>query len=261
MSDPDERLTTVVFFHAHPDDEAIFTGGTIAVLAERGVRCVVVVATSGDTDHHDQTPGSLAELRATEVERACEILGAEEPRWLGYSDSGIDPHSVALPGTAFVVADVDDAAARLADILRKVGAAALVYYDEGGIYAHGDHLQVYRVGRRAAELAGVATVYESTVDREYLHFVETHVVDIAAVALHADEHGDRSTGVPTVFISVTADVRSVLNRKRAAMAAHASQIADGSPVLALDEDQFAAVYGYEWYVRTGPTTILDTLSL
>lgn len=250
-------MSTVVFFHAHPDDEAIFTGGTIARLADAGVRVVVVIATSGELGVHHGGASTLAEHRADETRAACDVLGVARLELLGYTDSGLAPPGEPMPDDAFALADVDEAARRLAAIITEERASALVYYDEGGIYGHADHLAVHRVGRSAADLAGVATVYESTVDREYLHFVETHLVGLAVLSMHEEV----PTGVPTVLVSTTIDVTSVIDRKRAAMAAHASQIPPDSTVLRFDADTFAGVYGYEWYVRTGPPAELDTLAM
>lgn len=246
-----------MFFHAHPDDEAIFTGGTIARLADAGARVVVVIATSGERGLHHGGESTLADHRAAETRAACEVLGVARLELLGYTDSGLAPPGEPMPDDAFAIADVDEAAHRLAAIIDEEGASALVFYDEGGIYGHADHLAVHRVGRRAAELAGVATVYESTVDREYLHFVETHLVALAVLSMHEVV----PTGVPTVLVSTTVDVTPVIDRKRMAMAAHASQIPADSTVLQLDADTFAGVYGYEWYLRTGPPGPLDDLAM
>jgi LmbE family N-acetylglucosaminyl deacetylase len=254
-------VSTVVFFHAHPDDEAIFTGGTIALLAARGVRTVVVIATAGEHGRHHGGDHPLADQRADETLQACTILGVDRVEFLGYADSGIaapgEPIHHPIDRDAFALADVEEAALALAAIIRDEGAETLVYYDEGGIYGHADHLAVHRVGRRAAELAGVVTVYESTVDREYLHFVETHLVGLAALSMHEA----LPTGVPTVLVSTTIAVGEAIAAKRAAIAAHASQIPGDSTVLGFDDDTFAGVYGYEWYVRTGPPAVLDELAM
>ena len=246
-----------MFFHAHPDDEAIFTGGTMALLANAGVRVVVVIATAGERGRHHGGDVPLGDHRADETRAACALLGVERVEFLGYEDSGLATPGEAMHDAAFALADVDEAGHRLAAIIDDAGASALVYYDEGGIYGHADHLAVHRVGRRAAELSGVPTVYEATVDREYLHFVETHLVGLAALSMHEAV----PTGVPTVLVSTTIDVTPVLAAKRAAIAAHVSQIPADSSVLAFDEATFAGVYGYEWYVRTGPPAVLDEIAM
>ncbi len=251
------RRVTVVFFHAHPDDEAIFTGGTLARLSACGVRTVVVIATAGERGRHHGGDHPLGHHRADETRQACAILGVDRVEFLGYEDSGMAAPGEPMPDDAFALADVDEAAHELAGIIADERADTLVYYDEGGIYGHADHLAVHRVGRRAAELAGVTTVYEATVDREYLHFVETHLVDLAALSMHEAV----PTGVPTVLVSTTIDVGAVIAVKRAAIAAHASQIPGDATVLGLDDHTFTGVYGYEWYVRTGPPAVLDELAM
>jgi LmbE family N-acetylglucosaminyl deacetylase len=130
-----------------------------------------------------------------------------------------------------------------------------VIYDEGGIYGHPDHLAVSRVGRRAAELASIPTLYEATVDREYLHFVETHLAEQARTAV-PDHY---KLGVPTVMVSTTIDVRPFLERKRLAIAAHSSQVPETSFAMTMPHGSFAEVYGFEWYVRTGPAGVIDEL--
>ena len=261
----------MVFFHAHPDDEAIFTGGTMARLADEGWPVVLVVATGGELGTRyaeGRDAARLREEREAETRRAGEALGVTRLEFLGYHDSGVTavpppwPNGVPpnLGPGSFNAADPDEAARRLAAICREEAAAALVTYDDHGIYGHPDHLKVHQVGMRAAERAGIGVVYEATVDREYLHFVETHLV--VEVLGEGPELGLAVTalGVPTVEVTTIVDVRPVLDRKRAAMAAHASQIPEGGYALRLAPAAFSAVYGYEWYVRRGPTGPLEILT-
>ena len=262
---------TVVFFHAHPDDEAIFTGGTMALLAAAGWRVVLVLATAGERGLSSPLVGPevpLAVRRMGETATAAECLGAQRVEFLGYHDSGLDgPGAVATGGRpvgAFADAPVEEAAARLAGILAEERPAALVSYDARGIYGHVDHIQVHRVGLAAAAEAGVPTVYESTVDREYLHFVETHLVVEATIATQPERVrglglAAAALGLSTVEVDCTVDVRPVLPVKRRAMAAHASQIPETSSAMRLPDAGFAAVYGYEWYARRGPVGPIDEL--
>jgi len=259
----------VVFFHAHPDDEAIFTGGTIALLAAGGYRVVLVTATGGE--HGARTPSAvadeadLASQRAGETRRAAEVLGLARVEFLGYRDSGMLGDAANSAPGAFWSVEESAAAERLSRILLEERATTLVVYDPVGIYGHPDHVQVHRVGLRAAEQCGVDSVYEVTVDREYLHFVETHLVVEAgvpgAVGARPDQLGlaASSLGVPTVAVTTTVDVRTVLDTKRAAMAAHASQIPETASAMRLPTEAFAAVYGFEWFVRRGPPGALDQL--
>jgi LmbE family N-acetylglucosaminyl deacetylase len=248
----------VVFLHAHPDDEAIFTGGTMALLSARGVRVVVVVATSGELGRRVEgvDGDGLAALRRDETRRACAALGADRVEFLGYRDSGLpgDPANHA-PG-AFFAARIDDAAAAVAEILRQETATAIVVYDAAGVYGHPDHIRVHEVGVQAAATVGLATVYQATLDREYLHFVETHLVDHAQASV-----GHLIVGVPSVLVTTMVDVRSVLDAKRHAIAAHASQVPESSYVVTMPAGTFAEVYGFEWYVREGPRGEIDALSV
>lgn len=249
--------SSVVFLHAHPDDEAIFTGGTIVQLVAAGHRVVVVYLTNGDPDPQ----GDMAIARTAEARAACDLLGVSRAEFLGLGDSGLDPWS-AGPMSSWH-ADHDVLVERLAVLLRDEDASALVVYDVGGIYGHPDHLVVHRAGTAAAVQAGTPCVYEATVDREYLHFVETHLVGHAVQSLLGMEIAATNAaplGVPTVEVSVTVDVREQAAPKRAAMAAHASQIGPDSEPLTMAADTFDGVYGYEWYVRArGTTGPLDPL--
>ena len=152
----------VVFFHAHPDDEAIFTGGTIARLAAAGHRVVLIVATRGEQGARTSSAGAdedLARQREEETRRAADLLGLARVEFLDYHDSGMlgDPANSA-PG-AFWGADVHEAARSVADLLGGERARALITYDQVGIYGHPDHVQVHRVGHLAAQLAGADRVY------------------------------------------------------------------------------------------------------
>jgi LmbE family N-acetylglucosaminyl deacetylase len=254
-------ISTVVFVHAHPDDEAIFTGGTMSLLAEAGHRVVLVVATGGELGESPGGPedaARLAERRRRETQTAAQLLGVSRVALLDYHDSGMAGDAANDDPASFWSADVDAAAKTVATVLEEEGATVAVGYDDFGIYGHPDHVQVHRVTHRAAEMAGVPTVYDATVDREYLHFVETHLVEEAV--LTGDLGLVRShIGMPTVSIAKTVDVRPALAIKRSAMAAHASQIPESTSALQLPEDRFADVYGWEWYVRTGPPGPLDEL--
>lgn len=242
--------TTLIVFHAHPDDEAIFTGATIRRAVDRGARVVLVTATGGEAGEPRiaLAPGeTLRQRRIAELERACELLGVARLVMLGYHDSGALPGPYA-PAT-LGAARASEVARRLTRIVTDENASALVHYDRRGIYGHVDHVQVHRIGRIVAERTSV-TEYQATVDREALRRGPYHVVQHAAA-------GDPLVGVPSrrVSLSVPATTTELL-AKMAAMAAHASQIGPRW----LDPLDFAQTYGREWFVRRGRPGPLDAIA-
>src|SRR5450755_4189989 len=165
-------MATLVTFHAHPDDESIATGGTMARAKSEGHRVVLVLATRGELGEFSPdalAPGeTLTERRVAETQAAADVLGVDRVEFLGYRDSGMAGEPTNDDDGAFARADVDEAAQRLADILRDENADVLTVYDDHGGYGHPDHVQVHRVGVRAAELAGTKRVYEQTTSREHV---------------------------------------------------------------------------------------------
>lgn len=248
---------SVVFVHAHPDDEAIFTGGTIAALARAGYRTVVLMATSGELGTRvggDRSTTDVAARRRAEAERSCAVLGVDRLVFLDHVDSGIDDRATQRPWGAYVDVELTTAAEQIAAIATEERAVAIVTYDDHGVYGHPDHVQVHDATMLAADLAGIPTRYLATVDREYLHFVESHLVDHAGDAVPSI----RPIGSATVEITTTVAIHDLLDVKQRAIAAHESQIGS-DPWLGVPND-FADVYGYEWYVRVGPEGPIDTLS-
>ena len=162
-------MGTLVCLHAHPDDECISTGGTIARAAAEGHRVILVVATNGDHGEvpSDLAPGeSLVERRRKETLASAETLGIHRVEWLGYEDSGMTGWAQNSNSGAFMNADVDDAAKRLASILSEEHADVLTCYDWHGGYGHPDHVMVHKVGHRAAQLVGSVKLYEATMNRD-----------------------------------------------------------------------------------------------
>jgi LmbE family N-acetylglucosaminyl deacetylase len=251
---PDLRGHTVLVLHAHPDDEAIFTGITLSRLAEAGARTVLVVATAGELGQSrlPLRPGeTIPERRVAELERAAGLLGVSRLVLLGKRDSGLPGWSEGEHARALTAADPLRLARHVAEIADDEGAGTLVHDDEHGIYGHPDHRAAFRIGATAAELVG-ATGYRVTVDREHLHITarDQHLVHGAA----------RAAAVP--FGRVTAEIGLAvsgspghLDRKRAAMIAHSSQIAPEDVPGA----GFASAYGIEWYRRSGEPGLLDAL--
>lgn len=250
-------VATLVTFHAHPDDESIGCGGVMRKAADEGHRVVLVVATRGEAG--EVPDGFLAdgeqlwERRVVETHAAAEVLGAARVEFLGYADSGMvgTPDNEA-PGS-FWTAPVEDAAIKLASILREEEADVLTIYDDNGGYGHPDHIQVHRVGRRAAEIAGTPRVYQNTINRDHmLHSMARFAEATAESEVEVpDIESEAEFGKPESVITAAVDVTGYLKHKRRAMQAHASQISDESFFLAMPEDAFAEVFGTEWFIREG----------
>jgi LmbE family N-acetylglucosaminyl deacetylase len=244
-------MATFVFLHAHPDDEAIGSGGTIAALAAAGHRAVVLLATRGErgiVPPELADADGLGELRATEARRAAELLGAARVAFLGYRDSGEQP--AERDAGSFAAADPDEAAARVVQLVREEAADALIIYDEHGITGHPDHIQVHVVGMRVAAALPELWVYQGTLSESQLAvFVATVATFIVASGAPAGQGGGPTLyASPDASVTTRLDVRAWSTRKRAAMAAHASQIGPGSFFLSLSEEDFVAVFGTESYL-------------
>jgi LmbE family N-acetylglucosaminyl deacetylase len=249
---------TLVCFHAHPDDEAIATGGVIAQAAASGRRVVLVLATRGERGEVPDgflDPGeTLTDRRVDETMRAAQVLGIARIEFLGYHDSGMAglPENDALG--SFWSADVAEAAERLAAILRDEDAQVLVVYDENGGYGHPDHIQVHRVGVRAAELAATPRVYETTMNRDAItRMMRERADDLASSGIELPDEvtdpEDIKIGVPEEMITTTVDVREFADVKRAALAEHASQVSDAHFFLAMPPELFREAFGMEWFIR------------
>ena len=258
-------MATVVAFHAHPDDEVLLTGGTLARLAAEGHRTVVVVACCGGLG--PQTPqsrGVLAdpETRLAELRASAARLGVARVVHLGYADSGHGPVLYPDPPgqVRFARADPDEAAAKLAALLRDEGADLMLSYDPQGQYGHRDHVMVHRVGARAAALAGPVRVLEGTAPRETVALLFTPVRALGLVARH-DLAAIRAGFTPRAAITHRIDVRRFAAQKQAALAAHRTAVYGRGRaarlfrlVVRLPVPVFGLVAGREWYAEPGART-------
>lgn len=255
-------MATLVFFHAHPDDEAIATGGTMASAAAAGHDVVLVVATRGEQG--EPVAGVLRpdeplwERRVAETHRSAELLGVSRVAFLGYEDSGMMGESTNDNPACFWRADLSEATDRLSALLDEVGADVLTVYDAHGGYGHPDHIQVHRVGHLAAAAVGVGGLYEATMNRTHITELMSQQADLlasddpeGAEATASERVSDPDFGSEESLITHAVDVSAVLELKRAALMAHASQIADDSFFLTMPPEAFAAAFGTEWYIRPG----------
>ena len=254
---------TLVSFHAHPDDEALLTGGTLARAAAEGHRVVLVTATAGGAGLSSDGKGadhSLADRRHAELATAAAALGCARWELLDYEDSGWGepPDGSERRATVpFSALDPSGPAQRLADLLREERADVLTIYDAQGGYGHLDHVQVHRVGVLAAELAGTPVVLEATVDRGRLRRVAAVMRWLPGVSRLVPAGGFAASYVARAELTHQVDVRAHLGAKRAALAAHASQATGGTSVrtmtllLRLPRPVLGLALGREWFRERG----------
>src|SRR5258708_3674953 len=250
-------MATIVAFHAHPDDEAVLTGGTLARLSAEGHRTVVVVACDG-------VMGAATEegagRRMNELRASAAILGVARVEHLGYADSGSGPILYEDPPDRqrFARVDVDEAAARLAQLLREENADVLLSYDPQGGYGHPDHVKVHQVGARAALMAETVRLLEVTMPSEMIKRLFPAAKLLRMIVRY--DPADR----PAVYMSRSAithriNVRRYAPQKRAAIAAHRSALAQGRAarllrwMTRLPNPVFALLLGFEWFTEPGAT--------
>ncbi len=212
----------------------------------------------------------LALRRTAECYRSAEVLGVSRVEFLGYVDSGSIGETTHDDPWTFWRADVDHAANRLAAVLREESADLLTTYDDHGGYGHPDHIQVHRVGRRAAELASVPLVAQATSNREMVQgFVEQSAEGGLGDVIEAEELERTNVpdlpadfGTPVAQISHTVDATPVIAEKRASMLCHASQIGPDHFMATLPDELFGLAFGTEWFIvdsLDGSTTAGETL--
>ncbi|HEV3267247.1 MAG TPA: PIG-L family deacetylase [Acidimicrobiales bacterium] len=275
---------TFLAVHAHPDDEASSTGGLYRLLADQGVRTVLVTCTNGecgdaldgakpDADHHDGD--EVAKIRAVELDNAVKILGIDRLVRLGYRDSGMKGWPQNEDPESFWATPVDEAAKRLAEVLLEERPQVVMTYNAYGFYGHPDHVQAHRVTMAALELLD----YEPTL---YFNAIPNSVMAIMSARWEQEEREKREAdeakgvvrapepeeseedrvdmGTPDELVDVTVDVSSANDAKFDALAAHHSQIGD-SFWMKMGREQFKEVMRTEWFVRvTNPTNVVGPSS-
>jgi N-acetyl-1-D-myo-inositol-2-amino-2-deoxy-alpha-D-glucopyranoside deacetylase len=228
----------LLLVHAHPDDESIGTGATMARYAAEGAQVTLVTCTLGELG--EIIPPSLSYLaegggaalgkyRIGELSAACAELGVTDHRFLGgpgrWRDSGMMGTEGNDDPRCFWRADVDQAADALLDVVREVRPQVLVTYDANGFYGHPDHIQAHRVAWRAFERGGAHGL---------ARFYATAAPD---------------SGTVTTEIDATA----YFGRKLAAMRAHATQITVDAPFFALSNQVRHEALGVEYYTLLAGT--------
>ena len=248
-------MSTLVCFHAHPDDESIATGGSIARAAAEGHRVVLVMGTDG---RHGETPADLGEgeslqdRRKAETERSAEVLGVKKVYWLGYHDSGMTGWPQNNEPNSFIGADVETAARELAKILHDEQADVFTCYDWHGGYGHPDHIQVHRVGHRAADIAITngqkIRVLESTMNRTR---IAQMLEQLGGGDFDPEAPADDGNPFGTLQeeITMAVDVSEFVQVKRSSIMCHASQVTDSSMFLQMPPEAFAIAFGEEFFIE------------
>lgn len=254
----------MVCFHAHPDDECLATGGTIARASAEGHRVVLVVATNGDHGEvpNDLAPGeTLVDRRRKELQASADVLNIQRIEWLGFADSGMNGWEQNSFAGAFINADTEQAATQLAQILIEENAEILTVYDWHGNYGHPDHVKVHHVGHRAAQLAGTPHVFETTTNRDFFrHLREMAMANPQLIAdgggigdFNPDAPADDGNpiGEPESVITHKVNVDSFCEQKLRAIACHASQVTDTTYFTRMYLEIFRLAFGTEWFIKVG----------
>jgi N-acetyl-1-D-myo-inositol-2-amino-2-deoxy-alpha-D-glucopyranoside deacetylase len=259
---------TLMIVHAHPDDEVIGSGGTFARYAEEGIRTVLVTATLGEEGEivvkEMDTPENharLANIRREELRRATALLGIAHQEFLGYRDSGMAGLPCNEHAECFNMADMAEATRRLVRLVRAYKPQVLVSYNEHGGYGHPDHIASHRVTVAAFDAAAdparypdagpaweVAKLYEMNRPREITRRAWEQMRERGMkTPLDNPEYDITRYTAPDEVVTTKIDVAQYMDRKRAALLEHVTQIAADGPFLSMPEDIGRQWYGVEYF--------------
>jgi N-acetyl-1-D-myo-inositol-2-amino-2-deoxy-alpha-D-glucopyranoside deacetylase len=267
-----ESMKRALFVHAHPDDETINNGATMAQLVEDGVAVTLVTCTRGeegevlvaDLAHlASHAEDGLGAHREIELAEAMKALGVKDHRFLAkpgeYRDSGMMGSPQNDNPNSFWRVEVETAATKLAAIIDELKPQVMVTYDEFGGYGHPDHIQTHRVAMRSAELANWK------IQKIYWNIMPKSVVAKGMAAMKeqgSDFFGtDNIDELPFVkddsFVTTVIHAPNQVNKKMAAMKAHATQISLDGPFFALSNNLGVQIFGDEYYTlvrgeKSGP---------
>lgn len=252
---------TLMAVHAHPDDEAIGTGGVLARYGSEGIRTVLVTCTNGelgdlpggvkpDTDGHDEE--RVVAMRRTELAESCRALGVAQLEILGYRDSGMMGWPQNDEPGCFWQTPLEEGAGRLAALMQTYRPDVVVTYDENGFYGHPDHIQANRITLAAAEATGIPrklyyTALAKGRVKEMARAARAGEIEVPEEMLDFDPE-NMDWGTEDHLITTILDVRSAIEAKRASIAAHVSQ-SENISFLKLPDVTFALFFGHEEFVR------------
>jgi N-acetyl-1-D-myo-inositol-2-amino-2-deoxy-alpha-D-glucopyranoside deacetylase len=262
MNRPYEGIR-ILLVHAHPDDETINNGATMALYADRGAQVTLVTCTRGEEgeilvpglSHLASTQQDLLGLhRETELADAMKALGITDYRFLGspttkFRDSGMmgtDPNNRP---DVFWQADLDAAATILVDVIEEVKPHILITYDEIGGYGHPDHIQAHRVAMRASELSTwqIQKIYWNTIPKSVIAQGMEKMKEIGSDFFGAESIDDVPFAKDDEFVTTLINGSDYVESKMAAMKAHETQIALDGPFFALSNNLGMQIWGDEYY--------------
>lgn len=254
----------MLLVHAHPDDETINNGATMAMYADLGAQVTLITCTRGE-EGEVLVPGlshlassetdSLGEHRVSELSAAMKELGVTDFRFLGsgaskFRDSGMmgTPQNERLD--VFWKADLDITAKFLVDVIHEVHPHVLVTYDEIGGYGHPDHIQAHRVAMRATELADkwqIQKIYWNAIPKSLIALGIEELKKTGSTFFGAESVDDIPFAKDDSLVSAVVDGKRYVDRKMAAMKAHETQIALDGPFFALSNNLGNQIWGQEFY--------------
>ena len=253
----------ILLVHAHPDDETINNGATMALYADRGAQVTLVTCTRGEEgevlvpglSHLASTDQDLLGLhRETELAAAMKALGISDYRFLGapstkFRDSGMMGTEPNNRPDVFWQADLDKVAKILADVIEEVKPHVLITYDEIGGYGHPDHIQAHRVAMRASELSTwqIQKIYWNTIPKSVIAQGMEKMKEIGSDFFGAESIDDVPFAKDDEFVTTLIDGSDYVDSKMAAMKAHETQIALDGPFFALSNNLGMQIWGDEYY--------------
>jgi len=249
-------MRTLLLVHAHPDDEAISTGGVMMKAHDAGHRVVLVTATRGEAGeiHNMDEVASrprLGEIRTKELENASRILGVSRSEFLGYRDSGMAGTAENDDPRSFHKAPLAEAAGKLAAILREEKPDVVVTYAEDGVYGHPDHVKAHFVTTaaldqllRASDSWTPKKLYYTAIPRSMMQAFMEQMPEEARQQQNPDM---RIVGTPDELVTTRVDVSAYTARKRQAFAAHVSQNDPNSWFATMADQIYELAFGTEYY--------------
>lgn len=254
----------MLLVHAHPDDETINNGATMAMYRDLGANVTLVTCTRGEegevlvpglTHLASSATDQLGTHRISELADAMKELGIEDFRFLGadairFRDSGMMGTEPNNRPDVFWQADLDEAARLLVDVIQEVRPHVLITYDEIGGYGHPDHIQAHRVAMRATELADkwkVPKIYWNAIPKSVIAQGIEEMKKLGSSFFGAESAGDLPFAKDDAAVTAMIDGSAYVDRKMAAMKAHETQIALDGPFFALSNNLGNQVWGQEYY--------------